>query len=228
LIFQPYNRGTAAGVLLALTYIKNRDRDATVVIYPSDHFVYPEQKFLRAVSRAVSACEQLPGKIIVLGVAPERAEPDYGWIQTGDVHGIAGGCLFRYVERLVEKPCLAEIRRLFASGGLWNTMITIGAAETLWTLGWQFMPELICLFEWLEHVIDTSREDEVLQSIYGVMPSLSLSSDLLQLVSEHLLVTELEGLLWCDWGRPKRIVDTLQRIGKQPAFDADRVTRTQQ
>ena len=36
------------------------------------------------------------------------------------------------------------------------------------------------------------------------------------------LATWLRDVLWSDWGRPKRIVLMLDRIGKRPAFaDAD-------
>ena len=45
-LLQPRNRETAAGMYLPLTYIRARDPHATVVFYPSDHFVYPEHRFL--------------------------------------------------------------------------------------------------------------------------------------------------------------------------------------
>jgi len=49
IVLQPRNRDTAAGVFLPLTYVRARDPHATVVIYPSDHFIYPEAKFVDAV-----------------------------------------------------------------------------------------------------------------------------------------------------------------------------------
>src|SRR6266700_1199921 len=36
---QPYDRGTAAGIFLPAHWIRLRDPDATVVVFPSDHFV---------------------------------------------------------------------------------------------------------------------------------------------------------------------------------------------
>jgi mannose-1-phosphate guanylyltransferase len=45
-ILQPSNRETAAGIFLGLTYIRKRDPDATVVIFPSDHFAHPEDRFV--------------------------------------------------------------------------------------------------------------------------------------------------------------------------------------
>ncbi len=56
-ILQPANRGPAAGIFLPLTSIKARDAEATVIIYPSDHFVYLEQRLVNSVGRAVLTAE---------------------------------------------------------------------------------------------------------------------------------------------------------------------------
>src|SRR5687768_3714911 len=52
LIIQPANRDTAAGIYLALTYVRSQDPQAMVVLYPSDHFVYPEGRFVEVVRGA--------------------------------------------------------------------------------------------------------------------------------------------------------------------------------
>jgi mannose-1-phosphate guanylyltransferase len=39
MLVQPCDRGTAAAIFLTLTYVRKRSSAATVVIYPSDHFV---------------------------------------------------------------------------------------------------------------------------------------------------------------------------------------------
>src|SRR5690242_12015298 len=52
LLFQPANRGTAAGVFLPLAMVREADPQATVVIYPADHFVFPETRFTAAVRQA--------------------------------------------------------------------------------------------------------------------------------------------------------------------------------
>jgi mannose-1-phosphate guanylyltransferase len=43
---QPCDRGTAVGVLLPAHWIRSRDADATVVVFPSDHFVLEESAFM--------------------------------------------------------------------------------------------------------------------------------------------------------------------------------------
>lgn len=47
-IAQPINRETAVGILLAVTHVYTQDPEAMVVVFPSDHFVRPEQQFLGA------------------------------------------------------------------------------------------------------------------------------------------------------------------------------------
>jgi mannose-1-phosphate guanylyltransferase len=83
LILQSVHQRTAASVFLPLTYVRERDPEATVVILPSDHFVYPEARFLSLVQRSVALSRSLSDRLILLGVAPDRLELDYGWIQPG-------------------------------------------------------------------------------------------------------------------------------------------------
>src|SRR5690349_18734994 len=52
-LLQPKNMDTAAGVFLPLTYILAHDPYATVVVFPSDHFVWPAETFISAVDQAV-------------------------------------------------------------------------------------------------------------------------------------------------------------------------------
>lgn len=220
-ILQPANRDTAAGVFLPLTYVRARDPHATVVLYPADHFVYPEDRFVAAVRRAVWAAEWLEDRLVVLGVAPDKVEPEYGWIQPGRELGWASGQQVRAVETFLEKPSVAEAKRAMVAGALWNTLILAAKVETVWTLGWRCFPEIMPLFERLGEAIGTVQEGTVLDSVYRVMPSRSFASDLLQRSVDRLAVIRMGGVLWSDWGRPERIVETLRQIGKRPAFSLD-------
>ncbi len=217
-ILQPANRNTAAGVFLPLTYIKARDAKATVVIYPSDHFVYPEHRFLNAVQRAVGTAEWLPHRLVLLGVPPDRLELDYGWIQPGEQLDHSSNYRIQSVRAFLEKPTAAEADSALAGGALWNTLVLVAKLETLWQTGWQCFPDLMPAFEHLLGAIGTTYEAKTLEAIYEHLPAYNFSSDLLRRVPEQLAVVEMAGVLWSDWGRPERIANTLRRIGRQPAF----------
>ena len=218
LLFQPANRDTAAGVFLALTHVRARVPEATVVIYPSDHFVYPEDNFVGVVQRAVRAANHLKERVFLLAVSPDSPEEQYGWIQVGPNLGRADGSPVRAVKTFVEKPSSRMAGAMMASGALWNTLILAARVRTLWALGWRYFPEMMSLFERYTEVIGTCKEEAVLKAVYKVMPARNFSSHLLASIPQQITVIELSDVIWSDWGKPERIVHTLDRIGKYPAF----------
>lgn len=217
-IAQPRNRDTAPGIFLPLTYIGARDPEATVVILPSDHFVHPHDAFLSTIRRAVRAAQGQPDKLVLLGVRPDTAETEYGWIQPGSFLGSVDGQVIRRVTGFREKPNPHEARRLLRSGGLWNTMVISARLSTLWQLGRRCVPAMMKHFEDFAPSIGTDKEVQALDSLYEVLPSANFSTHVLQQALDSLVVMELRDVLWSDWGSERRIVETLHRIGKTPLF----------
>ncbi len=212
-LVQPCNMDTAPGIFLPLTYIRARDPEGTVVISPSDHFVFPEERFLREVLYAVRAAEELTDKVVLLAVRPEGPEPEYGWIKPDHEVACFGPRPVRAVKTFLEKPEPALAQLAYASGALWNTFLMAGKVDKFWNLGLRRLPKMMALFERLAEVIDTPKEAEVLRTIYERMPHLNFSRDLLASVPRETAVMEMKGLWWSDWGSPERIVDTLTRLG---------------
>ncbi|GMR22193.1 MAG: hypothetical protein BMS9Abin37_0526 [Acidobacteriota bacterium] len=212
-LLQPRNRGTAAGIFLPLTYLRARAPDVAVTIFPSDHFVCPEQSFIAAVARATALIETMPDRIVLQGVEPEGPESDYGWIELGPECGPA-----REVREFIEKPSPAEAIRARSRGALWNTLVVTGRVDTFWKMGWRAFPDVMELLERWSRSVGGTNETTELERIYRVMPVRDFSSDLLARCCSELLVLPLDGVVWSDWGRPERIIDTLRSIGRKPAF----------
>ncbi len=225
-IVQPHNCGTAAGVFLPLTFVRAWDADATVVIFPSDHFVFPETRFIETVRRGIRASHFLHDRLILFGVSPSHPELDYGWINLGQVLGWSSGSCIRLAGSFLEKPDLIEGNQAMANGALWNTLVMVAKVTTLWKLGWQTLPVMMERFERLGTTIGTMHEHETLHEIYRDMPVLDFSRELLQRIPEHLGVMEFEEVLWSDWGQPERIVHTLKTLGKEPAFPSEILQRS--
>lgn len=218
IIAQPRNRDTAAGIFLPLAHIGARDPEATVIILPSDHFVHPQEAFLAAIQRTVQAVQNQPDKLVLLGVHPDTAETEYGWIQPGHVVGRIEGEEVRQVAGFREKPAAREAQHLLRTGGLWNTMVIAVRWSTIWQLGWRCFPTMMAHFEKFRPAIGTHDEARVLDKLYNALPALNFSTTLLQRALDSLVVMELRGVLWSDWGSERRIVETLQRIGRRPLF----------
>ena len=223
-LLQPKNRDTGAGVFLPLTYVLARDPDATVVIFPSDHFVYPEERFLHIVERAVWSSRLLPGQPILLAAKPDGLELEYGWIQPGAFLGWTGKYPIRAVQTFMEKPDEGLGRWAMTTGAVWNTMVLVTKGKRLWDLGRKCMPEIMTLFDRLKRAIETEDELKVLEKIYAAMAPQNFSSDLLQRVPDQFAVMEMSDIIWSDWGNPERVLHSLQRIEKQPAWEEDHVS----
>lgn len=217
-LLQPANRDTAAGIFFPLTYVRAMDPDATVAIFPSDHFIFPEERFVAQVRTAVAAARELQDRVILLGVVPESAEHEYGWIEPGFELGAVRAGRVSTVHNFIEKPDPAVARKAHASGGLWNSFVMTAQVETLWRLGQECFPEMMRLFKILGEVIGTPVEGPVVQSIYESLPQANFSSGLLQRKPQHVAVMELKDVLWSDWGRPERIAESIRSIGALPAF----------
>ncbi|MCS6289090.1 MAG: NTP transferase domain-containing protein [Nitrospira sp.] len=225
IIYQPRNCETAAGVFLPLTYIHARAPDATVVIFPSDHFVHPEDRFLKAVRRITDVAQAMLDRLVLLGVRPDRLEMEYGWILPGERLSSTGGAPVRRVDSFMEKPTMGQADDALRHGALWNTFVFAARAELLWQIGTRCFPDLMLRFEQLRQVIGQPQEAAVLDAIYDDMPSYNLSTTLLQQAADSAAVIELHDVLWSDWGQPARVAETLRRIGRIPAFPLECLDR---
>lgn len=216
-LVQPRNCDTAAGIFLPLTYIRAQNPQATVVLYPSDHFVFPEEPFIETVCHAIEAAESLTDRVILVGVTPSNPELEYGWMYAGCQMGRSHGTPEYAVQAFLEKPDRTQAQAAMEAGAFWNTFVMAAKIEILWKMGWRCFPDLMAVFERLGCHIGSSKEGRVLEYIYHTMPRKNFSSDLLQQRTDQIGVVELRDVTWSDWGQPERIVETLRSLGKVPA-----------
>ena len=100
LIVQPSNRGTGLGILLSALSILEQDPDARIVFLPSDHYVANEYILAAATRNALDLANRFDHDIVMIGITPESADPELGYIVPRQC---ASGGVFD-VARFVEKP----------------------------------------------------------------------------------------------------------------------------
>ncbi len=222
-VLQPQNSNTDPGVFLPLTYVLKNDPNATVVIFPADHFVFPEDRFVETVRGALRVAEIMTDRIMVLGVAPTYLELQYGWLEKGPPIGWATGAPVYELKAFIEKPDAIQGLNAMTCGALWNTSVIAAKATTLWHLAWNCFPKMMDRFAQLREAIGTPRESQTLETIYQDIPICNFSRDFLERIPHCIGVIELEGVQWSDWGTPERIVETLRLLGKNPAFTNDQM-----
>jgi mannose-1-phosphate guanylyltransferase len=212
IIFQPANRDTAPGILLPLAHITNRDPSASVLVFPSDHFILDEEKFMEAVASALAALAKNPDKMILLGMTPQTGEEaEYGYIlSTGrNANGVP-----RPVAGFVEKPPLTQAKELIQRGALWNTMVFAVHNQTLWDMVQRTSPVLYHAFRLVQLNLRAGLAPGFLAQLYETIPNVNFSSAICEPLATRLCVLPVSDVGWSDWGTVGSIMRTLQKLGR--------------
>jgi mannose-1-phosphate guanylyltransferase len=202
-VVQPRNRGTAAGVLLPLLEILDRDPEATVLVVPSDHFVADERRLARAASAAFERVERRSDEIVLLGIAPDAPDSEYGWI----LPGADAEDGFRRVATFVEKPPLERARELERAGALWNSFLFVARARTLVEIYERRLPRLVHALCWARE-----RPEERLAAAYLALEPLDFSREVLESSDDRLRLLAVPACGWSDLGTPERVAACLRSL----------------
>ena len=209
-VVQSVNRGTAPAILYSLTRLKRMAPDCSVALFPSDHFVDDDREFMRHVEAAFRAVDARPEKIVLLGVEPTRADPQYGWIEPGEF--LTNECEpVRQIRRFWEKPPLPIANRLMRTGCLWNSFVIVARLSTFLGLFLSAMPELWGAFGVVERVLGTPSEESRLFRLYESIGPSSFSDEVLAKCPHNLAVLQVNGVEWDDLGDPTRLIKFLGR-----------------
>jgi len=206
---QPESRGTAAAVLFAAQWIAARDPRATVVFFPSDHFIPEEGVFMEQVSDAARFVKRQAKWIVLLGVQPDEPETEYGWIEPGERVAWTGLRPVYRVRQFLEKPSREVAQTLFVQGGLWNTLVFVAEAGALLATGRECAPSLSERIARLSAFWGSEHERWALRQAYALAPTVNFSQAILEACAQPLAVLKVPGLTWCDLGSPDRVLKTL-------------------
>jgi mannose-1-phosphate guanylyltransferase len=217
LVQQPDNRDTGPGLLLPLAHLYKRYPDSAVVVFPADHFILEEDLFMAYVDQAFRVVEQNPAKVVLLGINPSEAEPEYGYIVPGRrLNGPLTPGTYE-VSQFIEKPEREVARDLVSCGGLWNTLVMVFKAKTFLNAVSRIAPLLYGYFERIWRAVGTPSLGHLVKEVYQQMYPLNLSKGLLELLplerSPELCVLPVRGIQWSDWGSEQRIIRVLQDTG---------------
>lgn len=208
IIVQPRNCGTANGILLPLLYIMARDSEARVVLLPSDHHVRDEQVLAVALQKAVQDLAVRCDQILLIGMLPEEADPDLGYIVPGDGDGAVST-----VDRFIEKPDVELARTLIAAGAVWNAFIVAARAQALLHIFLQRVPQVVIRMQAVvaKNPFAPGLSTAVVD-LYCDLPDVDFSRHILQGAESLLRVLQVPRCGWSDLGTPKRLAETLQSL----------------
>jgi len=202
-LFQPADRGTATGVLMALMPVLAAAPDDVVVLTPSDHAVADGDAFRRGV-RAAARLAEAKRAVTLFAVKPSEASTDLGWI----IPDHRNAPLAR-VAAFVEKPDQELARRLHKQGAVWNTMVVVGRAADVRSLYEVYLPELATIFDTALSIDNEADRDRFLAQVYPTLPPRDFSRDVLERARTLFVYTWPATIGWSDLGTPERLTHWL-------------------
>jgi len=227
ILIQPENRGTATAILGALLRLIEDGHTGPVAIFPSDHYVSNDLTFMRHVSAALCAVEHAPQLKILLGIAPDGPETEYGWIESGGpvaaMHPALGQ--INQVRHFWEKPSPEIALNLYNRKCLWNSFILVANALNFLLLIAKALPDLYSEFTRIESFPDTASKEEALRTIFADLPAADFSTSVLTEFPEEFSVLPVTGVSWSDLGDPRRLLAAISNDGGRISGGRQNVTQ---
>jgi mannose-1-phosphate guanylyltransferase/mannose-6-phosphate isomerase len=139
LMLEPIGRNTAPAIACAALHALSKNKDAVLVVTPSDHVVRDDKQFVAAMRQGLESVDD--GSLVTFGIVPNKPETGYGYIRKQTASSVPG--VFPVAE-FVEKPDLETAKSYLASGDFyWNSGMFVFRADAYLKELEQFHPEIL-------------------------------------------------------------------------------------
>lgn len=191
---EPYVRNTATCIAYATYKIKGINPEAYIVTIPSDHFITNDQAYLNNIKEGIRFTEE-NGGLLTVGIAPTRAETEYGYIQ---VKTKDNSQKIVAVKTFTEKPN-TELAKMFYDSDefLWNAGIFIWQANDIISEFKTHMYDLHALFN-SDSKLNTPAEATFVKNVYGQCHNISIDVGIMEKSSNVFVLKGDFG--WSDMG----------------------------
>ena len=185
ILAEPVGRNTAPAIGLAAFLLARRDPAAVIGMFPSDHVILDEKRFREDIKHAAEIAAAGPN-IVVIGIAPTRAETGYGYIEVGNNSRLSKtkdkksrGDL--QVRRFTEKPDAATARQFVEAGNfLWNSGMFVWGAQTLADALREHLPKTAPLLEEIAASYGTRKFEKTFARLYPQCENISIDYAVLE------------------------------------------------
>jgi mannose-1-phosphate guanylyltransferase len=172
------NKETATCIGLSAAKLLKEDKEATMIVLPSDHYIENEKEFKETILQAVEIANKKRG-LVTIGVQPTRPETGYGYIEMGD--RVTGDIPTFKVERFLEKPNAEVAKDLLSKGNfLWNSGMFVWRADVYLREMEKYLPKMYKRLMTVYQAIGTDEESEVIKEQYNEIDGISVDFGIMQ------------------------------------------------
>jgi mannose-1-phosphate guanylyltransferase len=195
ILIEPLRRNTAACIAYAAYKIHAIDPEATLIVTPADHLILQEQRFIRTMESALDAARE-DGRLITIGIKPNRAETGYGYIQ---YHENKGSDPAMKVKTFTEKPTPKLAKTFLESGDfVWNSGMFVWKGESILEAFSEYMPDMAEVFEEARAYFGKVSEAAFMAKAYTQVKNISIDYGIMEKSDKVYVI--LGDFGWSDLG----------------------------
>lgn len=193
IVTEPSRNNTAPCIAYASAKINAINKDANVVVAPSDHLILKEDIFLEKIRLALSYSSEHDA-LLTLGISPSRADTGYGYIKYAK-----NNTEIKKVVAFLEKPELESAKSYVASGDyLWNAGIFIWSIKSIRKALKLHTSSVFDLFEKGSAYYGTENEKQFVEENYPLAENISIDFALMEKANNVFTIPADIG--WSDLG----------------------------
>ena len=198
ILCEPCRRNTAPCIAYVSWRIKTQDKNANIVVTPSDHIVTDCEEFRRVVKQCLKFSSETDA-MITLGMKPTRPETGYGYIQADLSYSSPRNKEIFRVDSFREKPDLETAQKYIKNKSYyWNAGIFIWNINTIINAFRIYQPALNDIFESLSGVYGTPKEQEEIDRMFPECDNISVDYAIMENAEEIFVCPADFG--WSDLG----------------------------
>ena len=175
LLLEPTMRNTAPCILYAALKVRQQNKDAVMLVAPSDHWIENETEFLKNIETSFNACSK-EDILMTLGIQPNHPNTGYGYIQFEE-----NASEIKKVQTFTEKPNLEKATQFLASGDyLWNAGIFVWSVSSILNSFKKHLPEMVDILDTGDNVYNTNFEDDFIKNNYEKCENISIDFGIME------------------------------------------------
>jgi len=210
IILEPQGKNTAPAIGACARLISLKDKDAVLVVLPSDHYIKNLGGFKKVIRKAIAAAKK--DLLVTIGIKPDKPSTGYGYIKVNPKYQIQNPKVYS-VDKFLEKPKLNKARRYFkAKNYYWNSGIFIWKAEVFLEEMHKYLP---CLSGQLSSL--GSKED--IQKVWPEIKPVSVDYGIMERSKKIALIPA--DFCWTDLGSWEALSEIFPKDRKGNVLQGD-------
>lgn len=201
---EPLRRNTAPCIMYSNYEIGKRNKNARIIVAPSDHLILKEEEFIGIIKNGLDFVEN-DDVLLTLGIQPSRPDTGYGYIQVDN----KGDGVINKVKTFTEKPDI-EMAKFFLESGefFWNSGIFLWSLASINKAFKEYLPDVYDLFSEEHDIVD---EDVFINTTYSNSPNISIDYGVMEKANNVYVYKSDFG--WSDLGTWGSLYDTASKDG---------------